>query len=235
MSSIALPTPVFVSRRSRRRSRRSKRSRRGGRRRRARKLRATQPYAIVRKLKTNTYFELDGTTNPATQILKLNSAYDPLGSASATQQGLGYDQYEAIYKRYCVVGWKVKLEICASENTYPIVCGFTPTTLSSALTTYSHYKECPGTVSRLLTPDVDKSMLIAKGSVKRWMLPKGGKILSDDLLSAQYNVDPSKILYGHIWSAPANSTNDTGVARFVVTLEQIVMFYDPKIPSQSTQ
>lgn len=209
------------------------------RRKKARVMRAVMPYSIIRKLKTCGYTDLNagsGTPPPiSAHQFYLNSAFDPQGTASATAQGLGYDQYEALYKRYCVVGYKVTFEAVSTDNTNPIIVGFTPTPDSTALTTYNHYKELPGTVAKIMTPDIDKVYINAKGSVKRWMLPRGGKIYSDDLHSALFSTNPTKILYGHLWCSSTQNGTDPASVNIVYTIEQIVMFYDPKIPSRSTQ
>lgn len=195
---------------------------------------AVQPYSIVRKLKTVYATAQDPAAGTlASNLIALNDAKDPLGPSSATQQPLGFDQYEALYNKYCVIGWKVKVEAVTVDNSNALYVGFTPTTASTALTSYSHYKECPGTVSRILSPDIDKAVFSTKGSVKKQMLRRG-KILTDDTLYADVTASPTRILYGHIWSHVMDAT-DPANTKIVVTLEQLVVFFDPKIPARSTQ
>lgn len=235
-SSYVQPTKmakVYPRRRSYRRT--TKRRRRY--RRRMRKMSAGIPPTLVRRMVTSYSFGLDPGAAGAitTQQINLNSAYDPAGTLSATQQPLGMDQYEALYNKYCVVGWKLTVECALLDNSYPCVVGFTPSTSASALTSAGHYRELLGTVSRLATPDIDKIVFGAKGGVKKWLLPVGGKILSDDECTASVGASPSRLLYGHFWIQSLDSGADAGVCRVLVKQEQIVCFFDRKTPSRSTQ
>lgn len=206
-------------------------------RRRMRKMSAGIPPTLVRRMVTSYPISLDpGSSGALTSAqVYLNSAFDPSGTVSATLQPLGFDQYEALYNKYVVVGWKVTVECALLENTYPCIVGFTPMTTSSALTTSGHYRELPGTVSRLGTPDIDKIVFGAKGGVKKWLIPQGGKILSDEECSAAVSTNPSKLLYGHFWIQSLDTSADAGICRLIVKHEQIVVFFDRKTPSRSTQ
>lgn len=215
-----------------------RRGRRFSRRRRrfARKRRAVQPYSLARRLPTSFYNSLDaGAGALQLTILKLNSAYDPCGDGSATIQPMGMDQYESLYNRYVVVGWQLQIEFVSQDNTNPIVVGFTPTRQSSSLTSQHRYMELPGTVWKVVTPDIDKVVLTAKGSVKRWLLPGGGKLLTDNTLSATYGADPSKLLYGHIWVQCQDSSTDPAAVKYTAKLTQIVVFFDPIALARSAQ
>lgn len=196
--------------------------------------RTTQPYSITRILKTCQSFNLDpgaaGALNSIT--FKLNSAYDPSGSLGAGQP-LGYDQYTALYQRAGVVSWRLKLELVSTDNTYPIVVGCTPMVSSTALTSYNHYKELPGTVSTVVTPDVDKNFLYAKGGIKKWFMPKSGRMFADDTITHGVGADPSRILYLHLWAQDLSAANDTAAVRCIATLYQTVRFYVPEIPARS--
>lgn len=213
-----------------RRPRRLRRRRFVGRRRRS----GTQPYSIVRRLTTVKEFAIDPDAGTIyQQSIKLNSAYDPTGTLG-TGRPLGFDEYAALYQRSAIVGWKVKLEFVSSDNTNAVVCGFCPVVESTGYTSYMHYKEMKGNVSNVMTPDIDKVSLYAKGGVKRWFLPPGGKLLSDDTLTHGTGGDPSRLLYGHIYCQAMDTTANPGSARVIVTLEQLCCFYVPKVPSRST-
>lgn len=199
-----------------------------------RRRRDVQPYSIVRKLKSVCTFDLNSASGSiAAKVLKLNSGIDPMGDITGVQ-GLGWDQHTSLYRRYVVIAWAVKMEMVSTDNTHPIICGFTPTTDASSKTSYSHFKECPGTTSMILTPDVDKGRLFARGSVSRWMHPPGGKIRSDDTLWALVANDPSRILYGHIWTQQMQVTAEPDTVRWVLTVYQTIVFFDPLIPERST-
>lgn len=199
---------------------RSKRSRRRRKIYRKRWPRALQPSSMVRTLKT----AFNVALNPAAgaldmKYLTLNSAFDPTGNIGSGQP-LGYDQYTALYQKTCVIGWKLNFKCTSSDNTNAIVVGFTPMTdTTTALTTYLHYLECKGTVSRHMTPDIDKVEFGHKGSVKKWMCPRGSKLLSNDFLTAEYNADPTKLLRGHLWMEAQDVAPDAGTVFITGVLE----------------
>lgn len=196
--------------------------------------RTLSPYSIVRKLKSVFTYPLDpgaaGAISAAT--VKLSSAFDPAGGFGSGQP-LGFDQYSTLYNRYAVIGWRVKIELVTTDNTNPTVVGFTPIVSSTTLTSLEHYKEIPGTVSMILTPDIDKGVLYARGSVKKHLLARGGKMLADDTVTAATTADPTRILHGHFWAQSVDAASDAAIVRAVVTLWQTVVFFVPVIPSRS--
>lgn len=216
----------------------SRRRFRGGRRRYRRRrigraLRSVQPYTLTRNLKSVAHFNVDaGAGTIYVNTVNLNSAFDPTGVIGSGQP-LGFDQYTALYQRCAVVKWSVKLEVCSTDNTNPIMIGFTPLVTSTGLSTYDHYKELPGTVSTILTPDVDKSKLFAKGGVKRYFLPPSARLMSDDTVTHGVGGNPSRILYGHIWVQSMDEASDPSNVRVIATIWQTVVFYVPEIPSRS--
>lgn len=214
-----------------------RRNKRRGRKIYRRKRRTVQPFQIVRTMKSVVAFAIDPAGAGAlgaigTPWLKLNSGYDPTGILGSGQP-LGYDQYTALYKRAAVAKWSCKIEICTVDNTTPICVGFTPTISSTALTNYNHYKELPGTVSSIVTPDVDKLTMFARGGVKKYFMPKSGRMLSDDQCTHAIGSDPTNLLYGHIWAQPMDQSSDAGIIRGVITIWQTVIFYQPEVPARS--
>lgn len=197
--------------------------------------RAVQPYSIVRKLKTVRQFDLNcGAGSIYVETVKLNAGDDPTGTLGSLQP-LGWDQYAALYQRACVIGWDVKVEACSTDNTNAIVVGFAPMVESSGLTQYEHYKEQAACVSRIMTPDIDKIVFGSRGSVKRWLLPQGGRMLSDaNLAGGVTTTDPNKVLYGHLFAQAMDNSADPAVVHCIVTITQIVAFFQPIVPSRST-
>lgn len=216
---------------------RGRRAPRGGRRRYRRRLRrrvprALTPYSVARRLVSVYSTSLDPAAGASAYgYLFLNSAFDPTGSLTG-QQPMGFDQYAALYKRYCVIGYSLKLEWCSSDNSVPVMVGFTPLE-DTTKRTLEHYKELPGTVSSIVTPDIDKLTMFARGGVKRRMLPRGGRLLSDDTLCAAVTADPDRTLKGHIWAHAMNMTGDPTSVNCVITLYQTVVFFVPESPSRS--
>lgn len=238
---IPLPSPIkegvktFLGTSTKRKMARRTRTKRSSRRRKIyrRKRRTAQPYTMTKTFKSVIYKLLDpGNGTLAASILKLNSGFDPSGDVGG-QQPLAWDQYTALYNKYAVAKWGVKIEYASTDNTNPLVVGFTPTTKSTALSAYAHYKECPGTISGIVTPDIDKFQLYTKGRVKPYLMPAGGKLLSDEECTALISTDPSKILYGHLWAQEIGASADPAHIHMVVTVYQTVVFFDPVIPARS--
>lgn len=194
------------------------------------------PNAIIRRLSTTMRAQIDAAAGSAitAQVFSLNSAYDPTAAISA-QQPLFFDQHMTIYQQYCVLGYKIKLQICSTDNTNPIVIGFTPMTTSTALTDPGHYIECKGTSYKIMTPDIDKVWLTNKGSVRKWLLPRGGgKLWMNDTYCGTASASPVTNLYGHLWiSALASSGVDPATAHYIIKVEQIVKFFNPINPARS--
>lgn len=197
--------------------------------------RTLQPFQVARWLTTSKHIQIDTTASLGGQVIKLNSAFDPLGDASASYQPLGFEQYQALYKRYCVIGWRVSIEVISTDNTNPIVVGFTATTQSSLLTSWESYRELPATVQRAVTPDIDKTYIGMKGSVKKWLAPRSGKMLSIEELNALLTADPERLLYGHLYVHVIDGSADPAKVHLAFKMRQLVVFYDPVIPARSTQ
>lgn len=197
------------------------------------------PNQIVRKLKTSQFYDTQAHTSGALEafVWRLNDLADPEGTFG-TQQALGFDQYSAIYRKYCVIG--AKLTITAYDHdSNPFMVGCHINTDGTALTSYEHYKELKNTSSRVLSPDVDHITWSHKVSMPKLFRKKklitnedeyGGKLAAHSSgLSS-----PSQLAYAHIWAQPMNQydTTTAGVY-FSITMEQIVVFYDYETPSRS--
>lgn len=195
-----------------------------------------QPKTIVRELKTVTYAALNpGAGTLASVQFQLNSAYDPTGSVD-TEQPRFYDQYTAMYSYNCVVGYKIFIEFATSgDDAVGCIVGFTPTTSTTVQANYKSYKELPGTRSTILTKDIDKASFGTAGSIKKWLMPRGGRILSERNLCALTGENPAQMLYGHLWAETMDLTADPALINCIVTIKQIVVFYNPVLPGQSAQ
>lgn len=209
--------------------------RRRGRVFRKRRIRHWQPASQALILKTHHNITFNPTAGAVdARVYQLNSAYDPTG-AFGSGQPLGFDQMTAIYRKYCVVGWKVKVELVTSDNTVPTTVVFYPSTDATTVTTYPHAKELKGSRSFILTPDKDKGYITAWGNVEPWFYGgrKKGKILTDDNAIATYNQSPSRILYGHLLCEAMDETADPATVYCNVTIYQTIIFMDPIVPSRS--
>lgn len=192
------------------------------------------PKTMVRELTTTTYAAVDpGAGTCVVQQFLLNCANDPTGTNNTVQPRY-HDQYAALYNYNCVVGWKIFVEVVTvGDDTAGTVIGFTPTTTTTDQGSWQAYKELPGTRSVVLTKDVDKSSFGAKGSVKRWLMPRGGRILTERDLCALTGSNPNQILYGHLWAQSVDGIANPAAVNCVITLKQVVVYFNPVVPGRS--
>lgn len=164
--------------------------------------------------------------------IALNGCYDPTLSISG-QQPLYFDQHATLYKNYCVVAWRLRIDAVSTDNTNSTIIGFCPTTESSTLTAATYYAENKANVYRVCTPDQDRVVFGAAGGVRKWLKPTGGKLLTDPLCCAAVDANPSTLLYGHLYAQALDNTSDPATINYMFKLEQIVIFFEPKIPARS--
>lgn len=193
------------------------------------------PNSITRRIVHTFRANIDAGVGSAigSQVFALNGCYDPT-LALAAGQPLYFDQYMTLYQQYCVLGFKVLVECCCTDNTNPIVIGFTPMTTSTPFTVPEHYIEAKGTTHRIMTPDVDKIAFANKGSVRKWLLPRGGKLTTNDTYCGTSSANPTTVLFGHLWAAALTYTGvDPSAVPYIIRIEQIVKFFNPITPARS--
>lgn len=160
---------------------------------------------------------------------------DPYGGASL-QQPLGYDQWKALYKTAYVVAMKVKFTLWNNDST-AIMYGISmmdKKTGATALTNYEYYREVPGTVSRLLSPDVDHGYISNKISTKKALHIKD--IKDNDTIRVALDTDsaPSEQYYAHAWVQPVDQSATINGVLGVLDVEYIILLSNPITPSRST-
>lgn len=199
------------------------------------------PSKVIRKLKTVQYIDAGASTSGALKHVEwvVNDLADPEG-AYGTQQALGFDQYSTLYKRYCVLGAKITVMAHNKDGSNAWIVGtHLNTENTGAITTYEHLKELKNTQVKLLSPDVDHITWVHKCSVPK--LFKTKKLLANDdeyggtlVNHASGLTSPTRKAYLEIFAQPMDqSTTTSAGCQFVITMEQIVLFYDYDIPSRS--
>lgn len=160
---------------------------------------------------------------------------DPLVGTSA-QQPLGFDQWKALYHTAYVVGTKVTLRVWNNQSTALMmgITAFGKSQSTTGLSDYEYYKEVPKTVSRLLTPDVDKGTLINKVSTKKHLSVRN--ILDNDTLRINLTSEssPSENYYFHAWVQPLDQATTLTSVQGVIDIEYLVVLTNPVIPTRST-
>lgn len=197
--------------------------------------RSIQPKTKVISMKASKYFQMSASSSPDVETVQGNS-FDDVFGAGHTLQPLGYDQWKALYKSAYVLGVKVKLT-AHNEAGNSMIVGLTPCGLdqgTSALSNYEHYRETPGTVSRLLSPDVDHCYITSQRSTKRFLSLKNIRDEDDLKIDLVNETPPTKLYWYHVWCQPTDMTT-VSACEFVIDVEYIILLTDPIIPSRSVE
>lgn len=227
--------PRMAGRKGSRTGLRRRSRRRRGRRRYGGSRTLVTPYSITRTLAVGMRADVDpaAASAPTVKIFNLNSLYDPTGSISG-QQPLGFDQHMLLYRNYCVVGIRVRIDFCTTDNTNPVIVGWTPKTDATALIDPGHYQEAPGTVYKIMTPDNDRVTLFFSGPIKKWLMPQGGKMLTNDIYWGTSTSSPTSNLFGHLWAASLVGAGiDASLINYTVKLQFLAKFFNPIVPERS--
>lgn len=209
------------------------RRKRRGRRLTSRSVPSGMPSQRIAKLRYVEKITLSSTVGGLqTWIWGANNINDPNISGTG-HQPMGADQWSALFNHYVVLGSKIHVQVSsASTPVSPSYCGVYLT--DSATAPYSDYMafmEAKRGQSRLLAQDSTKvTHLNNKFSCKRFFNLKDVK---DNMLrvGSVVNTNPTEQAYFATYYQTANGTTDT--ASFLVTIDYIVLYSEPKDLSQS--
>jgi len=195
--------------------------------------RALAPRTKIIRCKAVNYLNLQGTGALAMNPLQLNSIDDP---SNSNGQPLGYDQWKALYKKAIVIGSKLVVKF-HNRGSYAAMVGIWPAPLnqgSTALTDYEYYGETPGCKSRLLSPEMDHTVMFHKVSVKKHLGRKDVK--DDDRLYVDLITEtpPTDLCWWHVFAQAVDQAAAYAVDA-VVTCDFIVLLTDPIIPARSVE
>lgn len=169
-------------------------------------------------------------------VVQGNSIDDPF-SAQSTNQPLGYDQWKALYKKAKVLSCKVIMTV-HNGSTGAFACGITPMAKNQGatlLTDFEHYVECPGTKYTVLSPDVDKTTIVARRSTKKMLKISNIKDASEIEFDLVTETPPTDNYYFHCWAQPFDKTTALTGYQVMFKVEYIVLLYDPIIPARSSE
>lgn len=166
--------------------------------------------------------------------IDVGSLNDPFGGAGA-ELPLGLDQWSAMYSRYVVVGCKVWVRAHNVTSTGALTFGLTrlPPGDTTGRTSASHYLEMPGTVSKILSPDVDHANLVLSYSAKRHNRVKNIRDAKE--LHGTFSTTPGAptvTTQMKLWTQDVNAT-DNGTLEGFITAEYVVLLLDPILPARS--
>lgn len=163
----------------------------------------------------------------------LNNFSDPWGGSGA-QQGLFHDQVKALYRSCAVIGAKVTAQVYHSSGAIATHVGLfsKPYDLTTTPNTSEWVIESMRGSTRLLTPDIDKTTMIIKGSTKRHFHVSNVNDNAELTQDLENEVAPTKLWEAVFWCQSIDQ-GTTSVVEAMVTIEQIVLLKDPIIPARS--
>lgn len=197
--------------------------------------RAIQPKTKLVRLKATKYFQMNSTT-VVDKLTIQGNAFDDIFGVDHTLQPLGYDQWKALYKKAIVVGTKVRITAHneAANSVFFGISAMSPNQGTTSLDNYEHYKEMPGTVSRILSPDMDHGVLTLKRSTKRHLSYRNIRDEDDLEIDLVNETPPSKLYWIHAWCQATDVTTASAV-EFVADVEYIILLKDPIVPARSVE
>lgn len=178
-----------------------------------------------------------GSANSKSLPYVANGMFDPYFPIGG-HQPKGFDQWMAVYSHYNVVGSKisVKLASSTSNNVAWGVCR-TPTsgTMNNHSLTYlleNRYQKNVRYISwnNNTNMNLNNKALTASYSQKKVF---GGNSAQKGDLTGSIEANPTERQYFEIWVAPIQG--DTGIKTldFIITIDYIALFTEPKVLQQS--
>lgn len=174
-------------------------------------------------------------TNGALQALAIQACniIDPF-QANGAEQPLGFDQWKALYNSAKVLGTKVVVQWHNAASASVIV-GITRQEQDGYLTPTSFEQaiEFPNTKYKYLSPDVDKCVMIGKGSTKKMLHRASIKDTEDLRNDIVDDTEPTVDYQFLLWAQPHDKAT-TGDVELIITLYQSILLYDRITPARSS-
>lgn len=223
------------------RSRTARKMKKRGTKRRRGVIRRRVPRALTSREKVIRVKLVDGFTSAGSaagaldvRLLNVMDITDPT-SGHTNQQPLGYDEWKALYRKACVIGLSVRVRM-HNKSSVGVMFGITPMPENqgnTALTSYEHYMELPGTVSRLLSPDVDHSVLTYRLSPRKVLHLKS--LRDEDAFHCVLPTEtaPTRTFWLNTWIQPIDQATQSA-HECVIEYEFLVRLFDPIVPARST-
>lgn len=197
---------------------------------------------IPNKFATKLRYQSYNSINPGVagiagvHVISANGLFDP-DITGVGHQPRGFDQFMTMYDHYTVVGSKITVNFSQLYgNAYDSMqIGLSLKDSSTVYSDPNEYQEGRNVRSAILascnsTQATHTKTLTMHSSTKKFLgvsHPLSSSILRGDAAS-----NPSEEAYFHIWCAP-NSTADNPAIVINFRIEYLVVFTEPKNPSQS--
>lgn len=170
----------------------------------------------------------------AVHVFSANGCYDPNVTGTG-HQPRGFDQFMAMYDHFTVIGAKITANFIegANNDTY---CWVALKDSNSTSIDPNDYLEARNVVSTILpwsgTGGNNAIRTLSKKSSTRKFLGRSHP-MSDPELKGSAGSNPTEQLYFHIGIAPVDSSVDEGSHFINVRIDYLVVFTEPKQPTQS--
>lgn len=175
-------------------------------------------------------FSIDPSTGLSNNYyFRANSIYDPNYTGTGSQPS-GHDEWSAFYKRYTVLGSKIKVTAWSSSSSLAAIVAISKRTDGEAVgnTSFKNILEQRGTHYKPLAPlgsDPTTASVFHTFSAKRFF---GMKDLADNSeCSAAFGADPAQECYYQVNLCPVNDSDDLPATYFTCTIDYIVLLRDP--------
>lgn len=195
------------------------------------RIRTPVPYKMCTKLRYCDTISLNiGLTGiPGNYVFRGNSMYDP-DFSGAGHQPRGFDQLQALYDHHVVIGSKITVRAMGNDITENVLMGITLQDISTTESDYTYYMERADTVAKRVAIDGFETTLTMSHNPPRWL--GRSKALSDPELKGSASANPTEQSFYVVWAASPQGV-DEAATHFVVELEYLAVFIEPKNPGQS--
>lgn len=180
------------------------------------------PSEYITNLVYGDNFVLTGTVSNVWQekVYKLNSCYDP-DDALGGAQPMWFDQVTSIYNRYEVLGAKLTATFTADSapGSGPWICGVSPHDSNTLPTSDPEQLMLLNNTSTAMIGG-DHGLVELSGTYNANDL---GLTKGDDSLVANYNANPDRLWYCHVWQSSLGTTYN-GPVTVRLRIEYLIRF-----------
>lgn len=167
---------------------------------------------------------------------RANSVFDP-NNTGVGHQPMGYDQWSVFYNHYVVVGSKIT--ITTTANSGPgvgmLLTGVVLTDTPATFTDFTEMMEqgLAKTQKQSVHLNAQRPKSLSKGFSAKKFFNVTNVLDNVSRLGANTGVNPTEVAYFSVFAANSKASADQTVVDFVVTVEYIVVFSEPRELEQS--
>lgn len=197
--------------------------------------RSPLPFKFPAKLKYEEVFSIDPSVGGvAVNVFSANGIYDPNVTGSG-HQPRGYDQIQALYDHYVVIGSKILVKFMGSNgNTNALTCFVAvrdSVSLESTLNNYVEGTKCFHRNIVQTTGSTEKAIIKSTFSPKRFL--GRSKVMADPNLKGNASSNPSEGAFFHVGAGAVSLGVEPSAILCQVFIEYLCIFIEPKNPAQS--